>query len=98
MPRLAPVIMATLSMNISGKVALITGSAKRIGRAVALELAQRGATIAVHHRSSANEAEEVAGNNGAAFQADLTDFAAIGKMFREIEAKFGGLDILINSA
>jgi pteridine reductase len=85
-------------MNISVKVALITGSAKRIGRAVALELARRGAAIAVHHRSSANEAEEVAGNRGAAFQADLTDVAAIERMFRQIEAKFGGLDILINSA
>ena len=52
MPRLAPVIMATLFMDIDGKVALITGSAKRIGRAVALELARRGARIAVHYRSS----------------------------------------------
>src|SRR4051794_18077483 len=58
MPRLAPVIMATLFMNIEGKVALITGSAKRIGRAVALELAKRGARIAVHYRSNEAEAQD----------------------------------------
>src|SRR5262245_44097818 len=71
MPRLAPVIMATLFMDINGKVALITGSAKRIGREIALELVRRGARIAVHYRSSATEAKEVAGDTGAAFQAEL---------------------------
>src|SRR5437870_12234379 len=50
-PLLAPVIMAALFMNINGKVALITGSAKRIGREIALALARRGAEIAVHYRS-----------------------------------------------
>src|SRR5207302_1687530 len=98
MPRLAPVIMATLFMDINGKVALITGSAKRVGREIALELARRGAQIAVHYRSSAAEAKEVAGGRGAVFQADLTDNRAIEKMFRDIETKFGGLDILVNSA
>src|SRR5437016_12984848 len=89
MPRLAPVIMATLSMNINGKVALITGSAKRIGREIALELARRGARIAVHYRSSEAEANTLAGTTGAAFQAELTDNSAIEKMFHEIEAKLG---------
>ena len=98
MPRLAPVIMATLFMNIDGKVALITGSAKRVGKEIALELARRGARIAVHYRSVETEARAVAGNDGEVFQADLRDFAAIEKMFVGIEAKFGGLDILINSA
>jgi NAD(P)-dependent dehydrogenase (short-subunit alcohol dehydrogenase family) len=98
MPRLAPVIMTTLSMDINGKVALITGSAKRIGREIAFELARRGARIAVHYRSSAAEAQEVAGNQGAVYQAELTDNSAIESMFRGIEAKFGGLDILVNSA
>jgi NAD(P)-dependent dehydrogenase (short-subunit alcohol dehydrogenase family) len=98
MPRLAPVIMATLLMDIKGKVALITGSAKRIGREIALELARRGARIAVHYRSSEAEAKAVAGRDDAVFQADLMDVAAIEKMFRGIEEKFGGLDILVNSA
>ena len=98
MPRLAPVIMATLFMDINGKVALITGSAKRIGRAIALELARRGARIAVHYRSSKAEALEVADAAGAVFQADLTDDSAVAKMFTDVQAKFGGLDILVNSA
>src|ERR1051326_8988634 len=98
MPRLAPVIMTTLFMNIDGKVALITGSAKRVGKEMALELRRRGARIAVHYRSGTGEAREVAGNDGEIFQGDLTDWSAIDKMFDGIEAKFGGLDILVNSA
>jgi len=90
--------MATLFMDINGKVALITGSAKRIGRDIALELARRGARLAVHYRSSAREAQEVAGDTGAAFQAELTNASAIEKMFNQIEKKFGRLDILVNSA
>ncbi|PYR81736.1 MAG: hypothetical protein DMG18_15800, partial [Acidobacteria bacterium] len=65
--------MATLFMNIRGKVALITGSAKRIGREIALEFARRGARIAVHYRSGEAEAKQVAGRDGAAFHADLRD-------------------------
>src|SRR5262252_5709391 len=98
MPRLAPVIMATLFMNIDGKVALITGSAKRIGREIALELSRRGARLAVHYRSSAREAQEVAGPEDAVFQAELTDDKAVENMFHQIEMKFGGVDILVNSA
>jgi pteridine reductase len=90
--------MATLFMNIEGKVALITGSAKRIGKEIALELARKGARIAVHYRSGEADARAVAGNDGAIFQADLRDFTAVEKMFGGIETKFGGLDILINSA
>jgi NAD(P)-dependent dehydrogenase (short-subunit alcohol dehydrogenase family) len=98
MPRLAPVIMATLLMNIDGKVALITGSAKRVGKEIALELARCGARIAVHYRSNEAEAKAVAGSRGAIFQADLRDSAAVETMFHGIEGVFGGLDILINSA
>jgi NAD(P)-dependent dehydrogenase (short-subunit alcohol dehydrogenase family) len=90
--------MANLFMDIKGKVALITGSAKRIGREIALELSHRGAQIAVHYRSTEPGADILAGINGAAFQADLTDSAAVDHMFRGIEDKFGGLDILVNSA
>jgi len=85
-------------MDINGKVALITGSAKRIGREIALELARRGARLAVHYRSSASEAKAVAGASGATFQADLTDMSAIERMFQSIADTFGRLDILVNSA
>ena len=52
----------------------------------------------MHYRSGEAEAKQVAGRDGAAFQADLRDVTAVDNMFRGIEAKFGGLDILINSA
>lgn len=100
MPRLAPVIMATIFMNIEGKVALITGSAKRIGRAIAIELARKGARVGVHFRSDEDEARETLKQvpGGHLFQAELTDPIAVQKMFQEIEAAVGGLDILVNSA
>jgi|SRR6185295_19191680 len=91
-------------MDISGKVALITGSAKRIGRATAVELAKRGARIAIHYRSSVQEANESlrliqeAGSTGELFQADLAGPDNIDEMFRKLDRAFGGLDILVNSA
>jgi NAD(P)-dependent dehydrogenase (short-subunit alcohol dehydrogenase family) len=96
--------MATLFMDIDGKVALITGSAKRVGKIVAIDLAKRGARVAIHYRSSESEAEETlktirsAGGEGATFQAELTDMSVVEKMFRDIRTTFGGLDILVNSA
>jgi pteridine reductase len=91
-------------MTIEGKVALITGSAKRIGRAVGVELARRGARIAVHYRSERTEAEETlrmirnAGSEGVIFCAELTDNAAVERMFEDIRKAFNVLDILINNA
>jgi len=96
--------MATLSMNIDGKVALITGSAKRIGRAIAVELGKKRARLGIHYRSSDREAQETlkmvrdAGAEGALFQCELTDTRAVEQMFREIGARFGSLDILVNNA
>jgi pteridine reductase len=91
-------------MNISGKVALITGSAKRIGRLTAIALAKRGARVAIHYRNSIEDAKEslrlvqAEGGSGALFQADLADLRAIPEMLRSIDKTFGGLDILVNSA
>jgi len=91
-------------MEISGKVALITGSAKRIGRETAVALAKRGARIAVHYRSSEEDAYETlrlierAGSSGAVFQADLTEPQEILAMFSKLDREFGRLDILVNSA
>ena len=91
-------------MNIDAKVALITGSAKRIGRSIAVELARKGARVGIHFRSSETEARETllaireAGSDGAVFCAELTDDAAVARMFQDIRRTFGGLDILVNSA
>lgn len=89
---------------LQGQVALVTGSAKRLGRAVALRLAEEGADVVIHHRSSEVEAQsavaEIAklGRRGVAIAADLGKVAEIKRLFDETAKYFGRLDILVNSA
>jgi len=91
-------------MNLKGKVALVTGAGRRIGRAIALELANHGATIAVHYRISQSEADavvaEIAGKRGKAqaFRANLEQVAEIEQMVANVLDAFGRIDILVNSA
>jgi NAD(P)-dependent dehydrogenase (short-subunit alcohol dehydrogenase family) len=91
-------------MDISGKVALITGSSKRIGRETAVELARRGAHVAIHYRSDeagARETQRLAREGGGTadvFRAELTEAAELDAMFSGVEQRFGGLDILVNNA
>ncbi len=91
-------------MDPTGKVALVTGSARRLGSAIARGLARAGASIAVHHNSSPETARSVArelGQLGArteVFQADLTDAEQLFALFSAIDGAFGRLDILVNSA
>jgi 3-oxoacyl-[acyl-carrier protein] reductase len=86
------------------KVALITGGAKGIGRAVALDLAARGWSIAICYRSSAKEAGEVIeavrnqGVNGLALQRDVSDPNAALDLVRQVEQEWGRIDALINGA
>jgi pteridine reductase len=92
------------SLPLQGKVALITGAGKRLGRAVALHLASEGASIAVHYRKSAQEAEEVvstiksSGGHAAAFPAELTSADEIRRLLQSVAHELGRLDILVNSA
>jgi len=89
---------------MTGKVALVTGAGKRLGRAVAMRLAQDGADVVVHYRSSEAEAQEVVkgiealGRQSVAFRAELTRVDEVRKMFDEVREKFGRLDVLANSA
>jgi pteridine reductase len=91
-------------MELKDKVCLVTGAAKRVGRTVAARLAERGATIAVHYRSSRGEADslvdEIASKKGraSAFHADLESVAQIEKMVADVIATFGRIDVLVNSA
>ncbi len=86
--------------SLEGKVILVTGSAKRIGRAIALEAARRGAQVAVHYRGSRREAEQTAKEaGGRLFQADLAQVSEIRRLFSEIAEAFDGrLDALVNNA
>ncbi|HZF76990.1 MAG TPA: SDR family oxidoreductase [Acetobacteraceae bacterium] len=89
---------------LQGHVALITGGVRRIGRATALALAEEGADLVLHARSSRAEAEEVAreverlGRRALVVMADVTEEAAVEAMMAEVDRAFGRLDILINNA
>jgi pteridine reductase len=89
---------------LHGRVALVTGSAKRLGRAVAMRLAQEGADVVVHFRTSGAEARGVVaeieklGRRGVAIAADLDSVSEIKRLFDEMAKQFGRLDILVNSA
>jgi pteridine reductase len=90
--------------KLAGRVALVTGAGKRLGRVVALRLASDGADVAVHYGKSEAEAREVVGEieklgrRAAAFSAELTDVAAIQKLVQGVASRFARLDILVNCA
>ena len=90
--------------KLAGRVALVTGAGKRLGRAVALRLASEGADVAVHYGKSEAEASELVGEieklgrRAAAFSAELTDVQAIQKLVQNVASRFARLDILVNCA
>nr|AIA16914.1 short chain dehydrogenase [uncultured bacterium] len=94
--------MATI--DLKGKVALVTGSARRVGKVIALELARQGMHQVVHHRNSDQEAEETAaeiramGVETLIVKADQSNPAQVVRMFDEIRQRFGRIDVLVNSA
>jgi NAD(P)-dependent dehydrogenase (short-subunit alcohol dehydrogenase family) len=90
--------------SLAEKVALVTGAGKRLGRSVALRLAEEGADVVVHYNSSATEAQavcreiEASGRRAAALQANLRDVSEIRQLFSETGKQFGRLDVLVNCA
>jgi len=81
------------------RVALVTGAAKRIGRAIALRLAQDGAAVALHYHHSEADARRTAEECGARlFRADLESVGEIQRLFAEVERAYGRLDFLVNNA
>jgi 3-oxoacyl-[acyl-carrier protein] reductase/pteridine reductase len=91
-------------MKIVGKIALVTGGAIRVGKAISLGLARAGAHVAINYnRDAVSAAETVAeakalGVNACAIQADISDWGQAQRMFDEIHAELGPVDILVNNA
>ncbi len=91
--------MASPPSSLAGKVILVTGAAKRIGRGIALRLAEEGARIALHYHVSEAAARSTASECGAELvRANLERVAEIAAMFSEVERRFGRLDGLVNNA
>ena len=90
--------------NLDGKIALVTGGSRGIGRAISLELAARGASVIVNYRRSADAAENVVaeikdgGGEAAALGADVGDVDAVAALFKETTTRYATLDILVNNA
>ncbi|MBI3246270.1 MAG: SDR family oxidoreductase [Deltaproteobacteria bacterium] len=91
-------------MDLTGKVALVTGGAKRVGKAIVLALAQRGCKLVVHYHTSAAAAEatvqelRTAGCEAIGLQADLTQEEEVDRLIEAAVAHFGRVDILVNNA
>jgi len=89
-----------MKIDLSGKNALVTGSTRGIGRAIAEAFAESGARVAVVGRDQqrADEAAAAIGNGAKGFAADVSDTATVTKLVDDVEKAFGGIDILVNNA
>jgi len=93
-----------LSVSFEKRTAIVTGAARGIGRAICLELARRGCSIAFNYSKSAAEADRLVselkaiGRDVYAVQASVDDFSAAGAMVQEVKNRFGNVDYLVNNA
>jgi enoyl-[acyl-carrier protein] reductase III len=91
-------------MTFQGKNALVTGSSRGIGRGIALELARRGARVAIHYFSNRDAAEETLtlvrnlGSSGFLVQADICQIDQVKGIFQQVKSQFGSLDIFVSNA
>ena len=90
-------------MLLYGKIALVTGSSRGIGKTIALKLAENGADVGINYKSQKEKAEEVVsliqkmGKKSKSFCADVSDFSQVEKMAKDFLAEFGRIDILVNN-
>lgn len=86
------------------KIVLVTGAAKRLGRAVALAAADHGADVAITYRESERDARALVGElarlgaSALAVRCDITDEISVGEMLKEVDGELGGIDVLVNNA
>ncbi|MGE9810241.1 glucose 1-dehydrogenase [Ferroplasma acidiphilum] len=91
-------------IDLTGKIAIVTGASGGIGKAIAISLASAGASVAVHFGRNKNAADEVvnkivaANGKAIAVSADMADPSAVEEMFRKVDSSLGTVDILVNSA
>jgi 3-oxoacyl-[acyl-carrier protein] reductase len=91
-------------MNTQAKVAIVTGASRGIGAAIARRLAHDGFTVVINYAGKALEAEQLAGEiekaggHAITAQADVSDPAAVARLFDAAEAAYGGVDVLVNNA
>lgn len=91
-------------MQLTGKTAIVTGGSRGIGRAIAEQLAQAGANVAIIYAGRTEAAEETlrlvqaAGSKGKIIQCDVSQEAAVAVMVKEVKDDFGSVDILVNNA
>lgn len=91
-------------MLLDGKIALVTGGSRGIGRAIALRLAEEGAKVAINYAGNQTAAEEVKaiieqhGGTAMIIQTDVSDSTAAAEMVARVHEELGGLDILVNNA
>ncbi len=91
-------------MDLNGKAVLVTGGARRLGRAIAIELGRAGVRVAIHYNASSAPAEEVLGElrslgvEAIAIAGDLADVAACEQVVDTALGRWGGLDVLVNNA
>jgi len=89
-----------MKIDLSGKNAIVTGSTRGIGRAVAQALADAGARVAVvgRDKSKASEIANQVGNGAQGFGCDVAQTAQVAQLIADVEKEFGGIDILVNNA
>lgn len=89
---------------LEGKVAIVTGAGRGIGKAIALTLSSYGATVVINYNGSKEKAEEVLkeitgnGGSGMLYQGDVSDFDVVKNMFMDVNKEYGKIDILVNNA